>query len=93
LVAGGSFGEATLFLCKKVSHPRASISNKAFKKKTPDNVKRMRLMNSPSTEVSDLVMIIQMIPARGISASKIESSSITGSKAPPRIFAAERTVS
>ena len=40
----------------------------------------MRLMNSPSTEVSDLVMTIHAIPTRGIRASKIESRSITGSQ-------------
>jgi hypothetical protein len=78
--AGGSFGGTALFLCKKASHPRSSISNRAFKKKTPDSVKRMRLINSPSTDMSDLVMAIHTIPARGTRASKIESRSITGSQ-------------
>jgi len=43
-------------------------------------------MNSPSTDVSDLVKAIHAIPANGITTSKMEIRSITAGNTPPGIF-------
>jgi hypothetical protein len=56
-----------------------------FKKKMPESVNRIRLMNIPSTVVIDPARRIAAIPARGTMPSAMERSSITVDKAPPRV--------
>jgi hypothetical protein len=83
LAAGGSFGDALLFFCRKGSQPRVFISKRTLRKNTPDKVKRIKLMKRPSTDVIVPRSRIRAIPPSGIKASKMESRRITGSKQPP----------
>jgi hypothetical protein len=83
LAAGGSFGDAPLFFCRKGSQPRVFISKSTLRKNIPDKVKRIKLIKRPSTEVIVPLTRIKAIPPRGIKASKMDSRRITGSKQPP----------
>lgn len=70
---------------RKVRKPRSRSSQKAFRKKRPESVNRIRLMNILSTVVIDPTRRIHAIPARGTTPRTMESSSSTIDKAPPRV--------
>src|SRR5271166_1472824 len=55
--AAGAAG--AFFLCRKASAPRSRSSQYAFRKKMPERVSRMRLMNKPSTVEIVPVAIVQ----------------------------------
>src|ERR1700730_8913360 len=84
LDGGGSLAGTALFFCRKARKPRSRSSQRTFRKKTPESVNRIRLMNMPSTVVIDPATRIQAIPTRGMMPSRMEISSIRKAKLPPQ---------
>src|SRR3974377_11125 len=78
-----SFAASGVFLWRNARAPRSRSSQQAFRKKTPESVSRIKLMNRPSTVVMVPVAIVQAIPTSGMMPSMMEITSIIGSKRPP----------